>query len=245
VSNPKDQYIELSLEQVEPLRAMRGDPLHAFIAISFSSFTLQIPATGPGQKRQRAPPSDTANYIAKILKTGIAINDQEYNFYGHSNNQLQSRSCYLFAASKHTIERQIDAMADMSKFRSVAKKVKRIGLLFISAEVTTTLNPEHTEEIADIRRGGYVFTDGCGLLASSLAKQIAKKNNTAHRNISYVPSVFQIRYLGYKGVLMVSSALKGTKLVQFRPSMRKLENVTDDRLFVINHSKVHTAPPVY
>jgi regulator of nonsense transcripts 1 len=245
VSNRKDQYIELSLEEAEPLRAMRGDPLHAFIVVSFSSFTLQMPAAGLGQRRQPAPPLDTANYIAKLLKTGITINNQEYNFYGHSINQLQSRSCYFFAASKRTIEQKIDAMADMTNFRSIAKKVKRIGLLFISSEVTTTLDPEFTEEIDDITRNGYVFTDGCGLLASSLAKQIAKKKNIAHRNISYVSSVFQIRYRGYKGVLMVSPALKGGKLAQFRPSMRKLDNVTDDRLFVINHSKVDSTLPVY
>lgn len=61
-----------------------------------------------------------------------------------------------------------------------------------------------------------------------------------HRNIRYLPSVYQIRYRGYKGVLTLSSALTGATLVHFRSSMRKFNEAKDCSLSIIDHSKVST-----
>jgi hypothetical protein len=68
-----------------------------------------------------------------MLVTGISINNTKYHFFGHSNSQLKSRSCFLYAASKDEIFAKINTMGDLSKLKSVGKKAKRIGLLFSSA----------------------------------------------------------------------------------------------------------------
>ncbi|CAF3845173.1 unnamed protein product [Rotaria sordida] len=53
--------------------------------------------------------------------------------------------------------------------------------------------------IRDIKENGYCFTDGCGLISLGLAQEVAEKIGLS----SDIPSVFQIRMAGCKGVLMI------------------------------------------
>jgi hypothetical protein len=239
LSTPKSQSIKLRFDTAPSSRVTWADPLHLFVTISFANFRLQLPATKTGQHAKPAPSADTIEYISRLLKTGIVLNGTQYHFFGHSNAQLKSRSCIMFAASKSVIGTKVENMGDFSKLRSVSKKAKRIGLLFSTVEMAMTLDPERVEDIDDVERGNYIYTDGCGFMATSLAKQLAKQRNIVHRNIQYLPSVYQIRYRGYKGVLMLAPALTGRTLAQFRSSMRKFKDVKDYSLGIVDHSKVH------
>lgn len=237
-STPRSQSIKLHFENAPLNRVTRTDPLHLFVLISFANFRLMLPATNSGEHAKPAPSADTTEYISKLLKTGIVLNGTQYHFFGHSESQLKSRSCFMFAAPKSAIGAKVEAMGDFSKLRSVRKKAKRIGLLFTTAEMAMMLDPERVEDIDDVERGNYIYTDGCGFIATSLAKQLAKQRNTVYRNIRYVPSVYQIRYRGYKGVLMLSPALTGKAVVQFRSSMRKFKDVKDYSFGIVDYSKV-------
>ena len=64
----------------------------------------------------------------------------------------------------------------------------------------------------------YIFTDGCGLIAPQLAEQLVKQVNITYRNKKYMPSVFQIRYHGYKGILTYEPSMHGKILAKFRDS---------------------------
>lgn len=125
--------------------------------------------------------------------------------------------------------------------KTVAKKAKRIGLLFSSAEVATTLDPSRCLDIEDVEVKDYIFTDGCGLIAPQLAQELARKRKIAFRNVRYTPSVLQIRYRGYKGVLMLDPTLKDGTLVKFRKSMRKFSGGSDLSFAVVEYSKVRLA----
>lgn len=57
------------------------------------------------------------------------------------------------------------------------------------------LDPKWTADIDDITSGDENFSDGCGLIAPSLAKQISKAKHIIFREKRYTPSVYQIRYL--------------------------------------------------
>ena len=144
----------------------------------------------------------------------------------------------MVAASKSEISAKVDSLGDFTKLKSVGKKAKRLGLLFSSAEMATTLAPERCEDIDDISKNEYVYTDGCGLISDQLAKQIVQRRRIVHRNKRYLPSIFQIRYRGYKGVLTLCPDLKRKVQVQFRESMRKLKDVKDLSLSVVEYSKV-------
>jgi hypothetical protein len=238
LSTPKSQSIKLRFETAPSSRVTWADPLHLFMMISFANFRLQLPAMEAGGKAQPASWSDTMDYISRLLTTGIVLNNTQYHFFGHSISQLKSRSCFMFAASKSAIGTKIQELGDFSEMKLVSKKAKRIGLMFTTAEMTMTLKPERIEDIDDVKRGNYIYTDGCGFISLSLARQLAKKRNIVYRNIRYLPSVYQIRYRGYKGVLMLSPALTGNILAQFRSSMRKFNDGKDFSLGIIDYSKV-------
>jgi len=238
VSNPEKQEISITLVPCPSNRVTTADPLDKLILVSFSDFRLRCPTKSDPNVTEPAPAKESAAYICRILTAGIMINDSIYHFYGHSNSQLKSRSCFLFAASKDEIKAKVDGFGDFSKIKSVAKKAKRIGLLFSAAELGVTLHPDRCEDIADIQSKEYCFTDGCGLISTILAKQLVKKTQITFRNVRYTPSVFQIRYRGYKGVLTLERKLPKQMLVQFRDSMRKFKEVKDLMLSVVDYSKV-------
>ncbi|EME78058.1 uncharacterized protein MYCFIDRAFT_145022 [Pseudocercospora fijiensis CIRAD86] len=240
VSNAHEQLISLHMVPAPFNRVIKDDPLHQFLLLSVADFRLQITANTKDGETQPAPARESAEYVARLLKTGVVLNGLAYHFFGHSNSQLKSRSCFLFAASKEVIKEKVEALADFSNMQSVGKKAKRLGLLFSSAEHALELQPERCTDIDDVKLGDYVFTDGCGLIAVRLAKQVAQRKRIVYRNKRYLPSVLQIRYRGYKGVLMIDPTLTGQTQVLFRKSMKKLKDVKDLSFSVVEHSKPYT-----
>jgi len=71
---------------------------------------------------------------------------------------------------------------------------KRIGLLFSEAQIDWRLEPKYITDIADIRAGDELFSDGCGLISRRLAIQLSKSKRIIFRNTRYTPCVFQIRF---------------------------------------------------
>lgn len=67
-------------------------------------------------------PSDTGDYISKILKAGIRINSVTYWFFGHSNSHLRARSCILMSAeSAQEIYEMVTSMGNFQSIKTVAK----------------------------------------------------------------------------------------------------------------------------
>jgi hypothetical protein len=62
----------------------------------------------------------------------------------------------------------------------------------------------------------------------------------AHFPAGYIPSAFQIRYRGFKGMLVVNKELTGNT-IQFTRSMQKFESTIDQHIFVVGVSQ--PAPP--
>lgn len=238
-SSVKEQYIKLRLETAPSNRVTWSESLDRFLLLSFGDFRLREPSLRDGQV-SLAPARDSSEYISRLLKTGIKLNGVQYYFFGHSNSQLKSRSCFMFAATRQEIAHKIEAMGDFSGMKTVAKKAKRIGLLFSSAEMATALDPDRCEDIDDVTLGDYCFTDGCGLMSKQLAKLAVQRRNIVFHNQRYQPSVFQIRYRGYKGVLMIDDAMRGKIQARFRHSMRKFTAHGDISLSVVDYSKVRT-----
>lgn len=212
--------------------------LEAFKPLVFGAAAKEQQPAPDLQPRTRQEVSD---YSIKCLRAGIVLNGVHYNFYGHSNTQLKSRSCFLVAATKEEISRLIEGMGDFTKMKTVGKKAKRIGLLFSSSETAMIIKPDRCEDIPDIETDEYVFTDGCGLIAPSLAQELARRTRILFRGSRYTPSVFQLRYRGYKGVVTVDPRMKKQKmLLKFRKSMKKFSGGDDYSFAVVEHSKVKT-----
>ena len=245
-SNASKQSIDLRLSKTPINRALANEALDRFLSISFNDFRLYYPpntalqskdAQDATQHLQRAPSKESADYIIRLLRSGIVLNGVRYHFYGHSNSQLKSRTCVLFAGSKDEISGKIESFGDFAS-KTVAKKAKRIGLFFSTAEMAIELQPDRCEDFPDVVLKDYVFTDGCGLISRHLANLLVKQTRIQYRNKTYLPSVFQIRYRGYKGVLTLEPTLKGQILAKFRDSMKKFKGGTDISFSVVDYSKV-------
>ncbi|CAE7099567.1 unnamed protein product [Rhizoctonia solani] len=219
----------LTLDQFPSNRVLHKDDSDEYILASFASLRFK-----------GNPPSDAAKYIQRVLTKGFFLNGRQYRFYHHSNSQLRSRSCWLRAANTdEELDRRIEALCDVSKINNIAKRAKRIGLLFSGAEIDWDLNPDHTKDIPDITLGEELFSDGCGLISRKFMQLLAKKKKIVHRGFRYTPSVIQIRYRGYKGVLAIHPQLDQAAQhhVHFRDSMRKLKTGADNTFSVVDYSK--------
>ncbi|EAQ87610.1 hypothetical protein CHGG_04229 [Chaetomium globosum CBS 148.51] len=98
------------------------------------------------------------------------------------------------------------------------------------------------EDIPDIETADYIFTDGCGLVAPKLAQELARRVGIVFRDRRYTPSVLQIRYRGYKGVVTVDPTMAADKkyLLRMRKSMKKFSGGDDHSFSVVEHSKPYT-----
>ncbi|KAL7937935.1 RNA dependent RNA polymerase domain-containing protein [Trichoderma chlorosporum] len=237
--------LELRYGPVDMNRAIQDVPLDRYLAVSLAEFR-SLKSAGPSPSLEGAAEKviqpttyrECSDYAVRFLRAGITIQGVHYNFYGHSNSQLKSRTCYLCAASKEEISRKVEALGDFTKMKTVAKKAKRIGLLFSVASAAMQVDPKKVEDIPDIEVGDFIFTDGCGLIAPGLASQLSRRIKIAFRNIRYTPSVFQIRYRGYKGVVTLDPTMpKGGPWLKMRKSMKKFSGGDDLSFSVVEYSK--------
>lgn len=246
VSDSEKQNITLRFIKASANRATANDSLDKFISISFADFRLRhpdedLPTKAKGDEGSSSTPAtakESADYVTRLLQSGVTINGVTYHFYGHSNSQLKSRACLLYAASKEETSHKVENMGDFTKMKSVAKKAKRIALLFSAAEIVCEVKTKDYEDISDVVSKDYNFTDGCGLISMNFANYLVKKMNIGFRNRKYIPSVFQIRYRGYKGVLMVDPTMKTEIKIKFRESMKKFTSGEDLSFSVIDYAKV-------
>ncbi|KAL7950149.1 RNA dependent RNA polymerase domain-containing protein [Trichoderma barbatum] len=237
--------LELRYGPVDMNRAIQDVPLDRYLVVSLAEFR-SLKGAGPSSSSEGATDKviqpttyrECSDYAVKLLRTGITIQGVHYNFYGHSNSQLKSRTCYLCAASKEQIGQKVEALGDFTKMKTVAKKAKRIGLLFSVARAAMQVDPKKVEDIPDIEVGDFIFTDGCGLIAPGLASELSRRIKIVFRNMRYTPSVFQIRYRGYKGVVTLDPTMaKGGPWLKMRKSMKKFGGGDDLSFSVVEYSK--------
>lgn len=94
-------------------------------------------------------------------------------------------------------------------------------MLFSKAIPTEVVIPEgDVMFVDDIETRNGNFTDGCGGISSELAKAVMEGARVDLED--YLPSVYQIRYSGCKGVVSIDPNVKQPGLI-LRKSMKKFE----------------------
>jgi RNA-dependent RNA polymerase len=126
-------------------------------------------------------------------------------------------------------------MGDFREIRIVAKYAARLGQSFSSSRKTMHVGRHEIEMIPDVeaKRFGITycfFSDGIGKISAELAREVASKCGCRNS----IPSAFQIRYGGFKGVVAVdpTSSIK----LSLRKSMRKYDSL-NTTLDVLTWSK--------
>ncbi|KAI9793587.1 MAG: hypothetical protein M1833_000732 [Piccolia ochrophora] len=149
--------------------------------------------------------------ISRALTNGITIGDRHFEFLAFGNSQFREHGAYFFAPTKHlTVEDIRCWMGDFTAIRVPALYAARIGQCF---STTRAINGTrvHIVEIQDVikrvkakdgksvKTNVFNFTDGVGKISEALAKLIA-----GELKLRFVPSAFQFRLGGCKGILVVS-----------------------------------------
>ncbi|KAH0985408.1 hypothetical protein GBA52_012585 [Prunus armeniaca] len=179
-------------------------------------------------------PTRVHERILSILKNGIVIGEKKFEFLAFSSSQLRGHSVWMFASRSELTAQDIrNWMGDFKEIRNVAKHAARLGQSFSSSKEAFSVGEDEVELIPDveIERDGvkYCFSDGIGKISADCAARVARKFE-----LSRTPSVFQIRYGGYKGVLAVDPTL--SKNLSLRKSMCKYQS-NNTTLDVLKWSK--------
>jgi hypothetical protein len=234
VSTPNSQGIFWQWILAPSNRATRCHQLKDLVQVSFKDFRPVVTDT---DGLRPATHKQAVEYIIRLLSAGLVLNGNLFSFYGHSNSQLKSRSCYLLKGSKSSASSTVNSLGDFTKIKTVAKRAKRIGLLFSAADVVMDIQPERCRDIEDIERDGFIFTDGCGLVSKILVQKLSQKKPIVFHDKRYLPSVLQIRYQGYKGVVTLDPRMEPGIWLKFRKSMKKFTGTEDMSFSVVEHSK--------
>ncbi|KAI6181423.1 RNA-directed RNA polymerase [Aphelenchoides besseyi] len=178
--------------------------------------------------------------IRRALLEPIEIGGLKFRFLAWSNSQLRDHGCYMYA--DHTnydnelinVDTIRDWMGDFSAAKSIPKLMSRMGQCFTQAYPTISLRPRDWRLIPDFESDyvdpsngkNYVFSDGVGRISERMATRIA-----AIMDLEIVPSCFQIRFKGFKGILVQWPNLLANRFypdVVFRESQKKFDDSDDE-----------------
>jgi len=200
--------------------------------------------------------------VKKVVMSGfwVKIEDEttatHFKFFGHSPTQLRSRQCAFYSTY---LERQFGPYENLiSKFgnfemKNVSKRAARIGLLLSTATPAVKLDDDlkQVTVIEDIEHDNFNFTDGCGLMSYDIAAEIKKDavypfKYQYEKQVPEFPSVYQIRFKGCKGILMLDETL--TNQIALRKSMIKFDWNPEKKqnwLRIVEHGKAVSFPNSY
>ena len=165
-------------------------------------------------------------YIKFIMSNGFYIGEQNFKFFNFSQSQFRNMSCWLLTHPKEILEKT----GDYSNIKIVAKFGARISQTLTTTIKTIKIPIDHIIRINDVllrkkiidddgieREVEYNFSDGVGKISYDLAEEIAEK-----LHLKFVPSCFQGRFLGCKGVwTTMYNDYNGN--IYIRPSQEKFQ----------------------
>ncbi|CCD31066.1 RNA-directed RNA polymerase [Caenorhabditis elegans] len=169
----------------------------------------------------------TAN---KYLEHGVRIANREYGFLGCSNSQMRDNGAYFMmrftdkqldrfykcnpTASNINFKPKIDEvrfqLGRFSEIENVPKLMARLGQCFTQSRLTGVgLGRDDYCSTYDLTGGRatngseYTFSDGVGMMSYQFAQEVSQ----AMQFGKAVPSCFQIRFRGNKGVIAIEPFL--------------------------------------
>ncbi|KAI6002488.1 RNA dependent RNA polymerase-domain-containing protein [Pisolithus orientalis] len=170
--------------------------------------------------------------IGKLLKEGFELAGRHFKFLAYSSSALRTHAFWFMSRFWHPDKGWVTAeriRGGLGNFEAViyspSKYGARIGQAFTATDPSVELHKSQWSEMSDIQQNGIVFTDGIGTISQELAALIwqALCENYSDGGANAVqPTAYQIRFLGYKGMVVVDPFLEGIHM-RLRKSMRKFD----------------------
>ena len=132
-------------------------------------------------------------YIKFIMSKGFFIGEKNFKFFNYSQSQFRNMSCWLLTEP----EKIIPKLGNFSKIKQISKYGARISQTLTTTIKTITIPEDKIVKIKDVKSEDkkYTFSDGVGKISVVLSELISKK-----LKLDFIPSCFQGRFLGCKGV---------------------------------------------
>ncbi|KAK4705953.1 RNA-dependent RNA polymerase, partial [Phenoliferia sp. Uapishka_3] len=179
------------------------------------------------------------SHVGKVMRGGLSLCGRRFELLAWSSSSLKDHIAYFVTPFNDTDGSLVTAhsiRSSIGNFSKVihnpAKYMARVAQVFSSSKPSITLQPSQIILIPDIETKdpttGNIscHSDGCGLISPALARDIDKAYSPnlspAQRKRRVVPSVYQIRLGGAKGVVSVDPTLEG-RIICIRPSMSKFD----------------------
>ena len=130
-------------------------------------------------------------YIKFIMSKGFFIGEKKFKFFNYSQSQFRNMSCWLLTDPEEILSK----IGDFSAIKQISKFGARISQTLTTTIKTITIPKDKIVYINDVTNEKYTFSDGVGKISVILSEQISNK-----LELDYIPSCFQGRFLGCKGV---------------------------------------------
>ena len=144
-------------------------------------------------------------YIKYIMAIGFKLGEKKYRFFNFSQSQFRNKACWLLTEPEKILRKT----GNYNKIKNVAKFGARVSQNLTTTIKTIEIPSKHIINIDDVKINSkiiingkteknikYIFSDGVGKISYDLAVKIAKVLKIKDG----VPSCFQGRFLGCKGV---------------------------------------------
>ncbi|GJE87096.1 RdRP-domain-containing protein [Phanerochaete sordida] len=175
--------------------------------------------------------------VGGILKGGFSLATRHFEYLAYSSSALREHAVWFVNPFYHPEKGWVDAqyiISSLGDFSGVitcpSKYAARIAQAFTATDPSVEIHRDQWEEMDDLGDEPHLFTDGVGTISPELGDMIwealcSVRDENYRKNIK--PSAYQIRFLGYKGMVAVDARLKGVKM-RLRPSMNKFEGPAED-----------------
>ncbi|KAJ0413452.1 RNA dependent RNA polymerase-domain-containing protein [Aspergillus carlsbadensis] len=219
--------ITLHGPEMEPMnRILRRFPNHHeyFVRVQF--------ADENGQDIHFSPQVNNDEVFSRfkdVLKRGFQIAGRQYTFLGFSHSSLRSHSAWFsapFIDDQQKLQTNLTIIDGIGSFKNItcpAKCAARVGQAFSETPFAVDLkeNGISVWRIKDVESDDHtrLFSDGVGTLSWDAVEAI----RTVLPMKKGLPTCFQIRMGGVKGMLALDSKLKDSQ-IRVRPSMIKFES---------------------
>ncbi|KIY50810.1 RdRP-domain-containing protein [Fistulina hepatica ATCC 64428] len=191
--------------------------------------------------------------VGGILKEGFELGGRYFEFLAYSSSALREHSVWFMSRFKFPVQMdgkigviwitaqgirdEIGRFENTKLLKQPSKYAARLAQAFTATDSSVTIRRNEWEEVADIQDmqdEPNLFTDGVGTISQSLADEISAElcKSRSDGGLNYVkPSAYQIRFLGYKGVVSVDDELdnhpNGIRM-RLRPSMHKFNHKLEE-----------------
>ncbi|KAL4779082.1 RNA dependent RNA polymerase-domain-containing protein [Aspergillus varians] len=216
--------ITLHGPEVEPMnRILRRFPKHHeyFIRVQFCDENGQDIHFNPQINN-----NEVFSRFKEVFKDGVQIAGRTYTFLGFSHSSLRSHSAWFSAPFVDDDEKLqtyftiIKAIGTFSNITSTARCAARIGQAFSDTPVAIDLKENGISVFfkSDVKVEKRVFSDGVGTISQDTVDAI----HAILPPRKGLPTCFQIRMGGAKGMLSLDPLLSGSQ-IRVRPSMIKFQ----------------------